>query len=471
MPGMGGFETAQLIRTWPRSKATPILFVTAAENVDISVEEAYAMGGVDFLVKPLVPAVIRAKVAVFIELYRSRQEVMAVRQLQHSQDRLRLATTVAGLGLWTLAASGRELIWENDKPNEILGIPPSVATLTLERMMSDLLLGDDAERFRMALDQSLGSGGDFHCEVRVLRQSDGELRWLEFTGRPQSTNSARMIGTVADITARTRARHELQELAVRLSAADRRKNDFLATLAHELRNPLAALTNGLRLLRVAGGAADASHIKTLDMMQRQLGLIVRLTDDLLDVARIGHGKLELKKSPVSVRDVIAAALETAHLRPEGRQHDLRVQQPGEALVIDADPARLIQVVSNLLSNACKYTPPGGRIELSACRDGPDAVITLADDGIGIPPSALPHVFELYAQADDHIERAQGGLGIGLSLVRHLVQMHGGTVTARSAGPGQGSTFVVRLRLVPRSSVRRTCLDGVRPGHPRRTRGR
>jgi PAS domain S-box-containing protein len=244
--------------------------------------------------------------------------------------------------------------------------------------------------------------------------------------------------------------HELRE-------GDRRKDEFLATLAHELRNPLAPIRTGLEVLRMAENrpeiAADARA-----MMDRQLAQLVRLVDDLLDVSRITRSKLELRKERVTLAEVVECAVETSRPLIEQARHRLTVDLPVEPVPLDADVTRLAQVFSNLLNNSAKYTEAGGSIVLAAERTGNELVVRVRDDGIGIPAEALPHVFTMFAQVDRHRDRTQGGLGIGLTLVRRLVEMHGGAVEARSEGPGQGSEFVVRLPIaqaaplgVPRSS--------------------
>ncbi|HVK07532.1 MAG TPA: PAS domain S-box protein, partial [Gemmataceae bacterium] len=239
-----------------------------------------------------------------------------------------------------------------------------------------------------------------------------------------------------DVTARKRAEEALRE-------ADRRKDEFLATLAHELRNPLAPLRNGLQLLKMAGGDAELAE-RSRGMMDRQLTQLVRLVDDLLDVSRITRGKIELRPEQVDLRAVIESAIETVRPVIEQSGHRLTVSAPDGPLVVTADPTRLAQVVANLLTNSAKYTHPGGHIRLTVGRDGGTAVVSVVDDGIGIPPGMLDRVFEMFTQVDRTLEKTTGGLGIGLSLVKGLVEMHGGTIAAHSDGEGKGSEFVVRL---------------------------
>ncbi|MGN6547448.1 MAG: ATP-binding protein [Aureliella sp.] len=231
-----------------------------------------------------------------------------------------------------------------------------------------------------------------------------------------------------------------------LRDADQRKDEFLATLAHELRNPLAPLRNGLQIMKLAGSEPQAAE-QARTMMERQLEQMIHLVDDLLDLSRISRGKIELRKERVELASIIRHASETSRPVIEASNHEFSITLPPGPIYVEADVTRLAQVFSNLLNNAAKYTEPGGRIHLNIQRHDGQAVISVCDNGIGIPESMLPHVFDMFTQVDRNLERAQGGLGIGLSIVRRLVEMHGGSVEARSAGSGLGSEFVVRLPVI------------------------
>ncbi len=245
---------------------------------------------------------------------------------------------------------------------------------------------------------------------------------------------------------------QLSRQAQDLAAVDRRKSEFLATLAHELRNPLAPVRNAARLLAGVPALADAAGDE-LAVIERQIAHLARLVDDLMDVARIDQGKVELRREVVDLDRAVHHAILAVRPLVEARQHELEVRLPGgDPLRLEADPTRLEQVLTNLLTNAAKYTDPGGRITLEAERDGEAVVIRVRDSGIGIPPEQLAQVFEMFAQVDSGSNRSQGGLGIGLGLVRSLVEMHGGTITARSAGAGTGSEFAVRLPAMPVASA-------------------
>lgn len=227
-----------------------------------------------------------------------------------------------------------------------------------------------------------------------------------------------------------------------IRTSDLRKDAFLATLAHELRNPLAPITNSLEALRTQATATEQSSSRQI--IERQVGQLVHLVDDLLDVARINQGKLELRRRRVQLSEVLAAAIETSRPAISTNGHVLTVSQPADPIWLDADLTRLAQVFANLLNNSAKYTEAGGAIEVAATADDHEVTVTVRDRGMGIAPDLLPHVFDMFVQADRSLERAQGGLGIGLTLVRQLVQLHGGSVTASSDGLGKGSEFVVRL---------------------------
>ena len=236
---------------------------------------------------------------------------------------------------------------------------------------------------------------------------------------------------------------ENARLYARQREADQRKDEFLATLAHELRNPLAPISNSLHLLRLSG-ELDPAVARVRDIMERQVAHLVRLVDDLLEVSRITRGKIELRKETIELASIIDGAVETTRPLIDSSAHQLAIAVPPEPITLSADPLRLMQVVANLLTNAAKYTERGGQIWLAARREGDEAVISVRDTGLGIPPEMIAHVFDLFSQVDRTLNRAQGGLGIGLTLARSFVQMHGGSIEAYSDGPGKGSEFVVRI---------------------------
>jgi signal transduction histidine kinase len=251
---------------------------------------------------------------------------------------------------------------------------------------------------------------------------------------------------------RGRIEDELRRRLEQLAEMDRRKDEFLATLAHELRNPLAPIRNSLHILRMSGGSGPAAE-RVHEMLERQVNHMVRLVDDLLEVSRITRGKIELRRERVELAAVLRSAFEISRPFIEAAHHQLAISLPTEPLTLEGDPVRLSQVVANLLNNAATYTEEGGQIWLTARREGSEAVVSVRDTGVGIPAEMLPRVFDMFAQVDRTLKRAQGGLGIGLSLTRTLVEMHGGRVEARSDGPGQGSEFTLRLPIPMQDSRR------------------
>jgi signal transduction histidine kinase len=279
----------------------------------------------------------------------------------------------------------------------------------------------------------------------------------EALDRPLRLNEVQAIGLALDEAAEAsveRYARERDEQAGRLEAslrdqaealkeADRRKNEFMATLAHELRNPLAPLRNCLEIARLSGDSPEAIG-KLREVMERQIGQMARLVDDLLDASRIAQGKLELRRLRTDLREAVELAVQANAPLREARRHKLTASLPAEALHVEGDQARLVQVVVNLLNNAVKYTPEGGHVRVEAEREGGEAVLRVSDDGEGIRADMLERIFELGEQLGVGADRSHGGLGIGLTLVRRLVELHGGTVRAASDGPGKGSTFTVRL---------------------------
>lgn len=283
--------------------------------------------------------------------------------------------------------------------------------------------------------------------MRFVRQAQApDSRWLDVfafrLGDPASLNVAILF---TDITPTKHAEQERESLLHQLREQDRRKDEFLATLAHELRNPLAPMSNGLEVIALARGHADTVEAARA-LVKRQLQHLVRLVDDLLDVSRISLGKFELKRAPIPLAAVVQSALETSRALIEQMGHSLTLEVASEPILVDGDLTRLSQVVSNLLNNSAKYTERGGHVRLLVEQQNGNAIITVEDDGIGMSTDMLSRVFDMFAQLDQSLERSRGGLGIGLSLVRRLVELHGGTVEALSKGLGTGSTFVVRLPL-------------------------
>ena len=321
------------------------------------------------------------------------------------------------------------------------------ASATLGRLKGEVFteVWPEGEGAREAAAQTLRRHGVFRGNL-VHRTAQGTQTHVETTISALRDGDARTTGylyVIRDITERVMADRALAQTAAALKDADRRKDEFLATLAHELRNPLAPIRNALHIMELSPEPQVKESARSI--IERQLAQLVHLVDDLLDVSRISQGKVELR---IELADVVAAvqdALETSRPMIEAGQHELTlVIPPPRTLFVEADATRLCQIIANLLNNAAKYTPDGGRITLTAAKEGGFAVISVEDSGVGIPISLLPRVFDMFAQVDRSMERSQGGLGIGLALVRQLVEMHGGQVVAESRGPGTGSKFTVRI---------------------------
>ena len=316
------------------------------------------------------------------------------------------------------------------------GKPEIVSEITDEMLVQ----GAKDER-HLRLIRSLGLKSYICVPLVVSGQTLGVLTFATAESGRRYTEAD--LALAKDLAHRAAVAIENTQLYQALREADRRKDEFLATLAHELRNPLAPIRNALQILKMPRVDAETVE-RSRDMMERQVHHLVRLVDDLLDVSRVMRGKIELRKERVELATVVARAVETVQPLVDAQGHQLSVRIPSESLLLDADPVRLAQVVGNLLTNAAKYTEPNGRIWLTAEREGDVAVLRVRDNGIGIAPQMLPRIFELFVQVDHASTKAQGGLGIGLTLVKNLVEMHNGTVEARSEGLGKGSEFVVRL---------------------------
>ncbi|WP_139559275.1 PAS domain S-box protein [Methylotetracoccus oryzae] len=364
-----------------------------------------------------------------------RKEAEAKRRASEEMLRFTLDHTQTGLWQWDVAHGTLEATAQNHR---LFGLPDD-GSQTSPDIYGALIHPEDRDRIGAAFAAALKGEGRYDAEYRI-RRPDGEERWIHSIGSvsKDEREQLQLVGISRDITERKRNEEALLE-------ADRRKDEFLATLAHELRNPLAPLSAALEIMRTAGDAAPTPS-SLRDMMERQLTHLVRMVDDLLEVSRITRGKIELRMERVNLATAVDHALETSQPLIEGGNHKLTVSLPSEPLIVEADPVRLTQVIANLLNNAAKYMDQGGRIHVTAERSGDEAMLSVRDEGIGIAAENLPRVFELFGQIDRSLNRAQSGLGIGLALVRRLVEMHGGRVEARSEGLGQGSEFVVHLPL-------------------------
>jgi signal transduction histidine kinase/DNA-binding response OmpR family regulator len=489
MPDMDGFETAALIRNRKRSAHTPIIFVTAFTD-EVRLAEGYAHGAVDYIQAPVVPEILRAKIKVFVDLFRMSEQVKqqaeervilaeertrrtaaeeSNRRLRFlakagavigqsldykvtSQDTVHLCIPVLAdqavlaqlepiTGQWSIveATPGQR---EGDEPivrelSELTELPVHCADAlerTLQTAAPEFLSADHPDGEPESVVLPLRARGHTFAALLLSREK---------SGRRFSSVEVTMAETVA---ARAAIALDNARLYKDIEHADKQKNEFLSMLAHELRNPLAPIRNAVSVLRLQQ-QDQPDALWAQDVIDRQVTNMVRLVDDLLDVSRITRGKIRLECKCLSVEQIIQSAVETSRPLIDANNHQLTVELPSEPLFVQADEARLAQVLSNLLNNAAKYTVAGGSIWISAKREGDQVVFRVRDTGTGIPPEMLPKIFDLFTQVDQSIDRSQGGLGIGLTLVQRLVEMHGGSVHAASDGPGRGSEFTVRLPAV------------------------
>lgn len=362
----------------------------------------------------------------------------AARALAASEERIRLATETTGVGIWEWNILTGELSWDAQM-FRIYGVEPTPELKLNYQTWSTAVVPEDLPAQEQLLNQLITTLEENRREFRILRKDDGQLRYIQSVETIRKNSSGEpewMVGTNLDVTERKLAEEALKD-------ADRRKDEFLATLAHELRNPLAPLSNGLQVMRHARDDKE-----TMDdvqaMMERQLGQMVRLVNDLMEMSRISQGKLEIRKSRIELKTVLEYAMESSQPIITQAGQTLSISIPTSPIVLDADLTRLSQVFLNLLNNAAKYSNKGDHIDISAIRSGDEVSVSVKDTGIGIALEYLPRVFEMFSQIDGSLEKAQGGLGIGLTLVKKIVEIHGGRVEAKSEGLGKGCEFIVHL---------------------------
>ncbi len=370
---------------------------------------------------------------------------MSERALGEHETRMRLATEATDVGVWEWNVLTNVIRWDAQM-FRLHGIVPTVNGFVTYSDWSEAVLPEDFPEWERILQATARRGGQSRREYRLVRRNDGELRHVE-TIETVRTNADGIVewvvGTNLDVTERKAAEIQLRQVAAELSEAGRLKDEFLATLAHELRNPLAPIRTGLQLMKREGNQAAAFE-ETRNMMERQVTQMVRLVDDLMDASRISRGKIDLRMERVSLAQVLNDAVETSDPMIKQMGHELTVTLPSQPIIVDADRIRLAQVFSNLLNNAAKYSDRGGHIHLHVEPQGNDVLVRVKDTGVGIAVGELPRVFDLFTQVDRSLDKSLGGLGIGLSLVKRVVEMHGGQVEAKSDGPGRGSEFSVRL---------------------------
>ncbi len=364
----------------------------------------------------------------------------AAHALRENRDVLAFAMSAGRMGAWSRDLTVDD-VWWSPELAVLFGFDADDVNYSRERLFS-LIEPEDRLRLSSAIEAALAKREDYVLEFRFRHARTGEWRWMEARGRAQYDAAGKptmLYGLGIDITDRVHAVEALRE-------ADRRKDEFLATLAHELRNPLAPISSGLHIMRTASDNPQVAATAR-EIMERQVGQMVRLVDDLLDVARITTGKVELRCEQIDLADPIRDAVETSRPLLEHNDQPLTVALPDVPVFANADRTRLAQVFANLLNNSAKFSDRAQPIAITLTQEGDSAVIRVRDSGVGIPPAALPKIFDMFRQADGDGSRARGGLGIGLSLVKRIAEMHGGSVDASSEGAGRGSEFVVRIPVI------------------------
>jgi hypothetical protein len=460
MPGMDGFQTASMIKTRDRSRHIPIIFLTAISKDAAHVFKGYAHGAVDYLLKPFDPQILRSKVAVFVELWQ-RGELLKAREaklLELERERLareselRYQALIEAIPQCVLAMRTDGTLYYC---NQVWRIYSGLDVEATRARGWEAVHADDRQRVRSSWLDAVRERQPLQCELRLQRARDGAERWHLLHLLPQFGSDATLCGWIATAT----DIHDEREARAELERASRAKDEFLATVSHELRNPLNAILGWTRMLRT-GKLDPARAARALETVERNAGVQTALVEDMLDVSRIITGKLMLRVGAVDVRTVVASAYDTVRMAADAKQIDVTLDLDDDVDLASGDPERLQQVVWNLLSNAIKFTPRGGTVAVRTRRDVSHVEISVTDSGQGIPGDFLPYVFERFRQADSTSTRVHGGLGLGLAIVRHLVELHGGTVAVASEGEGRGSSFTVRL---PLRAVASDELEGLHTG--------
>jgi len=424
MPIMDGFETAALIRRRARSEHTPIIFITGYGD-ETHVARGYSLGAVDYILTPVVPEVLRAKVSVFVELWRQSarlaQRAAQLQQLTEASLAINAATSVESI-LQIAADRAREIIRAGHAVAEVRLGPTRTCRAT----------------------SGVPAGHPGTCTAPLPGRDRQPLGTLELSGRPDGAFTEEDEALLLQLA-------QMASIAIQNTlyseerAANELKDEFLATISHELRTPLTSMLIWAGTLR-RGTLDAAARARGIEVIERNVKVQARLIDDLLDMSRIVTGKVRLDVRPVELRDVIEAALDSVRPAAEAKSIALGSTCGSTPVPVRGDPDRLQQIVWNLLTNAIKFTPREGRIEVRLERADGDAEITIEDTGVGISPGFLPHIFDRFRQAESGSTRSHGGLGLGLAIVRNLVDLHGGGVRAASPGPGRGATFTVTLPL-------------------------
>jgi len=439
MPRLDGFGLIARIRATEALRQLPVILLSARAGEEAKVEGLRA-GADDYLVKPFAANELLARV---------RHQIGLARERRRQQDDLMMRETY----FRSLVDNAPVMLWTTDPSGYCTYLSQRWYDFTGRPVEQDQGIGwtenihpDEREAVKAGFLACNAAQTPYVADFRLRRQ-DGSYRWVVDTGLPRYDEAGRFagfVGTVIDVHDRALLQQEQARLAHELTEKNRMQSEFLFTLAHELRNPLAPIRTGLELMRVRPTAANADKVQA--MIRRQVDHMVHLVDDLLDMARLSEGKVELRRVPVMLDEVVRDAVEISMPLVNAGAHQLVLRLPDRAVALCVDRHRVAQVLSNLLNNAAKYTPSGGSIAVEAALQGGEVAIAVIDNGIGIGADVLPRVFDMYVQAHDGQSMAQGGLGVGLNLVKRLVELHGGRVGAASGGAGQGSRFTVWLPL-------------------------
>jgi PAS domain S-box-containing protein len=454
MPGLDGIQTAKLIKERQRNKHIPIIFLTAIHKDPSYIFRGYKEGAVDYLLKPFDPEILRAKVSVFVDLWRKtellrrQQAMLRARELleveKRSELRFRGLTDSMPQCVWAARRNG-EIYYCNRIWREYAGDAAGITFF-------EALPGEELEEVRKSWREAIRAGEPLEREQR-LRRKDGDWRWHLCRMVPERDEHGRISGwicTATDIDQQKRIEEankvllgSEKEARQQAEIANRTKDEFLATISHELRTPLNAILGWTRMLRT--GAVEPKELgRVLETIERNARMQTQLVEDILDVSRIIAGKLRVNVRKTDLHAVARSALDAVRPAAEAKGVEISPDLLPGSEDFCGDPDRLQQVIWNLLSNAIKFTPRDGKVVLRIERVRSSVRLSVSDTGVGIPRGFLPHVFDRFWQADSSITRAQGGLGLGLAIVRHLVEVHGGTVQAHSEGEGKGATFIVQM---------------------------
>ena len=494
MPDIDGIETAELIRQHRKTAHIPIIFVTAYAD-EMQTARGYQLGAVDYILSPIVPEILRSKVRVFVELYRAQRRAHSLARVEAERAAAQEATRRSEFLAAASHELGASLNLDEGMERLLQMLVPGLAQFAVLSVGVDddlLAMACDgtgtpgAPRMQVltdlknlpgplvsAIEQERLGGGRTELQVTPSGVVPSQIRFFQIVPLKAGNQTVAVLGlgyarnprnqgaadhaTIDELVSRAAIAFEnsrlywnlkremahTKEAEEKLQQANRRKDAFLAMLSHELRNPLAPILNAAEVMQRMA-PTDAGIAWACEMIERQVTHLARLVDDLLDVARITEGKIVLKKERVELGKVIQHSIETTRVLLDSKRHRLAVNVPGVPIWVHGDSARLQQVVCNILNNAAKYTNEGGHIELSANAQRGEAIITVRDNGIGIDSNLLPHVFELFTQGERSLDRSQGGLGVGLTVVQRLVALHQGRVEVKSEGSGKGTSFTVVL---------------------------